>query len=388
MNTMVGHENFRFAINQEVVYGYGCIGQLPEKLAFYGVKKPMIVADSGIINAGLAEKVENILKMNNIGYAVFGNAMIDPDGPSVKVGVDFMKENRCDCMIAIGGGSSIDSSKGIAAFVPNKDLGVLDVAGTNLIEGELPPIFTVPTTVGTGSESTSFSILTSPDNRKMVVGSYKMLPKVAFLDPQMVMGLPASIAASTGVDAITHAVEAYLSSIASPFSDLMAEKAMELLGRHIRNFVAKRDNLEAAGGMILGSNLAGIAFNHARLGNIHAMAHPMGGLFHIPHGVANASLMPTVLEWYCIGDTGKFETAYKLLKGPKADSVKFESIMLANEIRSLLHDFCACNITALGIKESDIDALVDGTINTTGAWKLSPRTTGPKEIKELFLKAL
>lgn len=386
---MLGYENFRFSVNQEIVYGVGCINQIPEKLEAFGVKKPMIVCDAGIIDAGLTKKIETILQNNNIPFAVFGKAKIDPDGPSVKVGVDFMEENACDCLIAIGGGSSIDSAKGIAAFVPNRELGVLDISGVNKIEGELAPIIAIPTTVGTGSESTSFSILTSPDNRKMVVSSYKLLPKVAFLDPEMVTGLPAHIAAATGVDAITHAIEAYLSTASSPFSDLMAEKALELLGQNIRNFVARRDNINAAGAMILGSNYAGIAFNHARLGNIHAMAHPMGGLFHIPHGVANASLMPTVLEWYCIGDTGKFETIYKLLKGPKADISRFESIMLANEIRTLLKDIdLPDNISALGIKESDIDALVEGTLNTTTTWQLSPRATGEKEIRELFMRAL
>lgn len=386
---MFGHEQFSFAIQQNVVFGYGCIEQIPERMAFWGVKKPMLVADPGIIASGLVDRVENVLKQADVEYAIFGQAMIDPDGPSCKVGVDFYKQNDSDCMIAIGGGSSIDSAKGIAAFVNNYELSVLDVSGSNKIPGEAPPVFAIPTTVGTGSESTSFAILTSADSRKMVVGGHKLLPRVAFLDPQMVMGLPAHIAAATGVDAITHAIEAYLSSIASPFSDLMAIRAMEILGANVRNFVARRDNLEAAAGMILGSNLAGIAFNHARLGNIHAMAHPMGGLFHIPHGVANASLMPTVLEWYCIGDTGKFELAYRALTGKRSEGVKFESIMLSQEIRSLLHDIgVPDNISALGIKESDIDALVEGTINTTGTWKLSPRATGPEEIRQLFLKAL
>lgn len=385
---MLSNHHFEFSIKQDIVFGIGSIGNLPEKAINHKADKLMIVADPGVVSAGLVQKVSDVLKKENIVHEVFGDVALDPDGPSILKCVDALKAYGAKGIVSIGGGSSIDTAKGAAIILENGGE-VEKYEGKGKVPGNLIPIFAIPTTVGTGSESTPFTILTSNDNRKMVVGSEKILPKCAFLDPDMVCTLPPKIAAATGVDAITHAVEAYISLISTPFSDYMAEKAIELLGANIRPFVANRLNMDAAAGMLLGSNLAGIAFAMARLGNAHAMAHPLGGLFHIPHGVSCAVVLPAVLEYNALSDTGKFEKMYKLLKGPKADTRNFEPTMVAAEIRKLLKDIgLPGSLSELGISENDIPALVEDTMRTTTLSLINPRQTTEKDFETLFYNAL
>ncbi|PKM74933.1 MAG: NAD-dependent alcohol dehydrogenase, partial [Firmicutes bacterium HGW-Firmicutes-17] len=256
------------------------------------------------------------------------------------------------------------------------------------VPGAIVPLIAIPTTAGTGSEVTAFAVITDRSrNYKLTVFSYELLPAFAVLDPTLVMTTPEKTAAACGIDALVHAIEAYLSKAASPFSDAMAEKALALIGQNIRLFVADRTNPEAAAKMLYGSMFAGIAFAWARLGNVHAMAHPLGGYFDVPHGVANAVLLPTVLEYNALADTGRYQTIYDAIKcGDGWED--FTPQTLVDEIRSLTaalgipQTLSEVGVMADKIPAMAVDAMKSGNI------LVNPRSTTLTQIEDLYRQAL
>lgn len=215
-----------------------------------------------------------------------------------------------------------------------------------------------------------------------------MLPKYAVLDPQLIMTAPASIAASCGVDALIHALEAYVSNFASPFTDAMAEKAMELIGANIRRFVANRQDEEAACAMMTGSTFAGMAFAWAKLGNVHAMSHPVSAYFHVPHGVANAVLLPTVIEYNALSDHGRYEKIYNFIREKKEPAKDFKPQMLIDEIKKLNADLgIPQSLSEVGVTEDKIEAMAKDAVVHPNVLA-NPRQTNLKEMIELYKKAL
>lgn len=206
---------------------------------------------------------------------------------------------------------------------------ITEYEGAHKVPGKIVPLIAIPTTAGTGSEVTAFSVITDHSrDYKLTVFSYELLPEYAILDPELLTSAPASVAAACGIDAFIHAEEAYISTAASPFSDAMAEKAMELIGKNIRRFVARRTDLEAAEAMLTGSLFAGIAFSYARLGNVHAMSHPVSAFFDVPHGVANAVLLPVIAEYNALADHGRYLKIYNYISEIPAYADEFEPMML------------------------------------------------------------
>jgi len=242
--------------------------------------------------------------------------------------------------------------------------------------------------LGFSSLGCPFAVITDKSkNYKLTVFSYDIIPELAMLDPELITTLPPMVAAPTGLDALTHAIEAYISRAAYSFSDAMAEKAMELIGRYIRPFVANRANIEAASGMLLGSMFAGIAFSWARLGNVHAMAHPLGGYFNIAHGVANAVLLPVILEYNALADQGKYEKIFNYIKGNKIIS-GFTPDVLVNEIKQLSNELSIPkNLTELGVSRDSVhDMAVDAM--KSGNILVNPRQSTLADIEGLYLLAM
>jgi len=218
--------------------------------------------------------------------------------------------------------------------------------------------------------------------------SYETLPKYAVLDPELIMTAPASIAASCGVDALIHAIEAYLSKAASPFSDAMAEKAMELIGKSLRRFVADRKDEEAACAMMSGSNFAGIAFAWAKLGNVHAMSHPVSAFFHVPHGVANSVLLPTVMEFNAEADNGRYEKIYNYISESSKPIENFKTEMLIEELRKLNEDLgIPASLSDVGVKGEMIDLMAVDAMKS-GNVLVNPRETKLEDMVKLYKKAL
>lgn len=380
--------NFTFTIPQNLVCGVGTISQLPEMLEKNGSKKVLVISDKGLESLGVVKKITDVVVASGLDYALFVDVEANPSVDTVEAAKEAYLASGATSIVALGGGSPMDVAKavGVVAKYPGS---ICDYEGAHKVPGSIIPIIAIPTTAGTGSEVTAFSVITDHSrNYKLTVFSYELLPKYAILDPDMIMSVPPSIAASCGIDALIHALESYLSLGASPFSDAMAEKAMELIGGNIRKFVANRKDEEAACAMMTGSMFAGIAFAWARLGNVHAMSHPVSAFFNVPHGVANSILLPTILEYNALSDSGRYEKIYNYIRENKYPADDFVPQMLIDEVKKILVDLgIPTSLSAVGVTEDKIpemavDAMKSGNI------AVNPRQTTLKDVEMLYKKAM
>ena len=321
-------KDFTFNVPQDIIFGKGSLKRLPELLEKSGSKKMLLISGPVLKKIGMVEKVEEIVKAFGIEVEVFTDVEANPSVATVDKATEAYKKAGATSIVAFGGGSPMDVAKAVGVLAKyGGEIG--DYEGAHKVPGPIVPIIAIPTTAGTGSEVTAFSVITDEArNYKLTVFSYELIPSYALLDPELVMTSPASVAAACGVDALIHAWEAYTSRDASPFSDAMAEKAMELIGANLRRFVANRQDEEAAAAMLSGSMFAGIAFAWARLGNIHAMSHPVSAYFHVAHGVANAILLPTIVEYNALADHGRYEKIYNYISKEKDPVIDFVPEML------------------------------------------------------------
>jgi len=381
-------KNFTFSVPQNIVFGMGSLSQLPALLSKSNSDKVLIISDRGLEKLGVVKKVTDILDVAGISYKAFVDVEPNPSIETVNAATKAYNVSGATSIVALGGGSPMDVAKAVGVLAKFGGE-ISQYEGANLVPGAIVPIIAIPTTAGTGSEVTAFSVITDKSrNYKLTVFSYELIPSYALLDPELIMSLPTSIAASTGIDALVHALEAYLSTAASPFSDAMAEKAMELIGKNIRTFVANRKNEEAASAMMSASMFAGIAFAWARLGNVHAMAHPLGGFFNVPHGVANAILLPIVVEYNALADTGRYEKIYSYIKKNKVMPLRFNPQMLVEEIKELTASLgIPANLSEVGVKEDKIPAMAKDAMKS-GNILVNPRQTNQKDIEMLYRKAL
>jgi alcohol dehydrogenase len=378
---------FVFKVPGEVIFGEKSISKLPAILTSRGLSNVLLVSDRGLEAAGMVKKITDILEASSIKYSLFLDVEANPSCDTVDNGTAIYNSNGLNGIVCLGGGSPMDTAKAIAILATNGGK-IQDYEGANKFQGPTVPIVAIPTTAGTGSEVTPFAVITDKKiNYKLTVFSYEIVPEVALLDPEMIATLPPIVAAATGIDALTHAVEAYLSRASSPFSDGMAEQAMDLIGKNIRLFVANRGDVEAASGMLLGSMFAGIAFSWARLGDCHAMAHPLGGFFGVPHGIANAVLLPTVLEFNALADKGKYQKIYNYIKRGR-NSSSFMPEMLISELKELLIQLgIPKTLSEVGVKQELIhDMAVDAM--KSGNIMINPRQTTLADIEALYQKAL
>ena len=274
--------------------GAGCVKEIGNQAKQLGGTKALIVC--GVSNHGkkLAENIAALLNESGVKSAVFAGAEPNPTDTSVHAGAEMYAQKSCDMIVAVGGGSPMDCAKGIGILATNGGK-ISDYEGTGHNLLPLPPMITVNTTAGTASEMTSFSIITDTGRHiKMALVDWRLTPDVAINDPELMVSMPPSLTAATGMDALTHAVEAFVSTIATPVTDAAALKAIELVAAYLPRAVEEGNDMEAREMMAYAEYLAGIAFNNAGLGYVHAMAHQLGGFYNLPHGVCNAILLPYV----------------------------------------------------------------------------------------------
>lgn len=377
---------YNFTVPQDIVFGEGSIKKLPEILNKCGAKKILIISGPHLKKMGAVKKIEDTAAENGIECKDFCDVEGNPSTETVVKAVNAYNEMGAEAIIAFGGGSPMDVAKAVGVIVKYGGK-ITDYEGGGKVPGEIVPLIAIPTTAGTGSEVTAFSVITDHSrNYKLTVFSYNIIPKYAILDPEFLYSLPASIAAATGLDAFVHALESYLSRAASPFSDAMAEKAMELIGGNIRKFVACRENKEAAAAMLTGSMFAGIAFAWARLGDVHAMAHPLSAYFGIAHGVANAVLLPVIVDYNALSDNGRYEKIYNYIsESPVKD---FKPYMLAEKIRELTSSLgIPSGLAQLGVTEDKIEAMSEDAMKS-GNIAVNPRTTTLNDVINLYHKAM
>lgn len=281
-----------------LLVGPGSSGRMGQAVAGFGHRKILIVTDSIISKLGLLRPLTEALKAGGADFAVFDEITPDAPIPLIERGIAAYRDNDCDAIVAVGGGSSIDASKAIAVSIANPRKHLRQLAGYFKGLNTPVPIYAVPTTTGTGSEVTVAAVIADHERHcKLVIVDTRMVPKMAALDAALMTGLPPSVTAATGIDALTHAVEAYIGNWATPYTDNMALSAVALIFENLRTCYREGHNLEAREKMALASTYAGIAFTRANVGYVHAIAHQFGGRYHTPHGLANAMVLPHVLRY-------------------------------------------------------------------------------------------
>jgi len=287
----------RFVLNETSYHGAGAIREIAAEAQGRGFQKALICTDPDLIKFGISQKVIDVLEKAGLAYEVYSNIKANPTIENVQLGVEAFKKADADYLIAIGGGSSIDTAKGIGIVIANPDFAdIRSLEGVAPTKNKSVPIFAVPTTAGTAAEVTINYVITDVEkNRKMVCVDPKDIPVVAFVDPEMMSSMPKGLTAATGMDALTHAIEGYITAGAWELSDMFHIKAIEIIAKHLRGAVAGTP--EGREGMALGQYVAGMGFSNVGLGIVHSMAHPLGALYDTPHGVANAIILPTVMEY-------------------------------------------------------------------------------------------
>lgn len=391
---------FNFSVPQNIIVGRGSMAKLPEVAKEMGGKHAFIISGPHLKKMGLVEKAAESLRAEGILVDDFTDIEGNPSVTTVEAATEAFQASGADFIVAFGGGSPMDVAKAVGV-VAKYGGSITEYEGAHKVPGKIIPLVALPTTAGTGSEVTAFSVITDHSrDYKLTVFSYELLPAYAILDADLITTAPASVAAACGIDAFIHAEEAYISTAASPFSDAMAEKAMELIGGNIRRFVANRTDMEAAEAMMVGSLFAGIAFSFARLGNVHAMSHPVSAFFDVPHGVANAVLLPVVAEYNALADHGRYYKIYNYISEIPAYEDEFEPMMLVDAIRSLCEAIgIPANLTeainqagktgsiSREAIEEKIEAMAADAMKS-GNIAVNPRSSRQCDIEMLYRKAL
>ncbi|MFI1241679.1 lactaldehyde reductase [Enterococcus casseliflavus] len=376
----------RMILNETSYFGKGAIENVPTEFKARGFKKAAVITDKDLVKFEVATKVTKLLDEAGVDYALYDGIVPNPTIQNVKDGLAFVKEAQADCIIAIGGGSPIDTAKAIAIIATNPEFSdVISLEGVADTKHPCLPILAVPTTSGTAAEVTINYVITDEDNhRKFVCVDPHDIPLVAFVDSDMMMGMPKSLAAATGMDAMTHAIEGFITKGAWEMTDMLHIKAIEIIGRSLRDSV----NGDQAGreAMALGQYIAGMGFSNVGLGLVHGMAHPLSAWYNIPHGVACASLLPTIMKYNKDFTDEKYREIAIVLGIEGADTMSLEDVRDAacQAIDQLSKDVgIPATISELGVKEEDIPAIAKDALNdvcTPG----NPRDTTLEEIIELY----
>ena len=350
---------FSFELPTRIEYGGGVISKLGDELRLLKAQKVAIITDPGIIKAGLLDKITSILKEEKLLYNVFDGVDPNPKDRNVERGAQVVRSFGADAMVAIGGGSVIDCAKAIGVLVSHDGKRIKDFEGKTAVKKQILPFIAIPTTAGTGSEVTFSAVITDTENNyKMTVRSPFMAAKVALLDPKLTVTVPPHITASTGMDALTHAIEAYTVKVSEPVSDALALYAIELISNNLVNAVKNGEDIEARACMLVGSLLAGIAFSHSDVGSVHCMAEALGGVYDAPHGICNAVLLPYVMEYnveFCLEKYSRIAQAM----GEVFYTIEEGAMKAVERVKELAVDVGLPSFKSLGVKEEDLEKLAD-----------------------------
>ncbi|KJK16679.1 L-threonine dehydrogenase [Pseudomonas sp. 2(2015)] len=370
------------------IMGIDCLEEAMAAIAGYGLRKALIVTDAGLAKAGIAERIAEMLAMRDIDSAIFDGAKPNPSIANVEQGLALLQRERCDCVISLGGGSPHDCAKGIALCATNGGH-IRDYEGLDQSAKPQLPLIAINTTAGTASEMTRFCIITDEARHvKMAIVDRNVTPLLSVNDPALMVGMPKGLTAATGMDALTHAIEAYVSTAATPITDACAIKAIELISDNLRQAVADGSDLKARENMAYAQFLAGMAFNNASLGYVHAMAHQLGGFYDLPHGVCNAVLLPHVQRFNASVSAARLRDVAKAM-GVDVSAMSAEqgsdAALAAIEQLSRAIDI-APGLAVLGAKEADIPTLAANALKDA-CGLTNPRVASQAEIEAIFKAA-
>lgn len=373
----------------EIIFGSGSITQVGESCLRLGAQKVFIITDPGIITAGWLEPIIDSCQKAGLSYAIFSDLTTNPKDYEVERGVQQYLVAECDAIVGIGGGSAIDVAKAIALVATNGGK-IHDYEGVDKINRPLPPLVMIPTTAGSGSEVSQFSIILNSEHKiKMSIVSKSLIPDIAIIDPETLVTKDSLLTATTGLDVLTHGIEAFVSIAATPLTDVHALHSIQLVTNYLRPSVASKANIEAKEKMAMASLQAGLAFSNAILGAVHAMSHAIGGRFLLPHGEVNAILLPHVIEYNYISAPEKFLQIAQILYPHKEDiSIVNARDLIVEYVRKLSEEIGAPQrLRHFGLSEEDADvisryAIADACMIT------NPRDLTVEDIKTIFLHAL
>ena len=381
---------YRMILNETSYFGAGSRKVIAEEVAKRGYKKALIVTDKDLIKFGVADQVIAVLKDANIPYEIFDEVKPNPTVKNVKAGIAAFQAAGADFMIAIGGGSSMDTSKAIGIIINNPEFSdVVSLEGVANTKKKSVPVIALPTTAGTAPEVTINYVITDEENvKKMVCVDPNDIPTLAIIDPELMLSMPRGLTASTGMDALTHAIEGLITLGAWEMSDMFETKAIEMIAKWLPKAVENPSDIEARDGMATAQYIAGMAFSNVGLGLVHGMAHPLGAYYDIPHGVANALLLPFVMEYNKEAAKAKYRT---IAEAMGVDTLSMSDDEAADAAVKAVKDLAIRvripqHLSEIGVPESGLPTLAQAAFNdvcTPG----NPRQTNVEEILAIYKKA-
>ena len=379
----------RFVLNETSYHGKGAIQEIATEVKGRGFKKCFVCSDPDLIKFNVTKKVTDVLDANSIDYEIYSKIKANPTVENVKTGVETFKASGADCIIAIGGGSSMDTAKAIGIIIKNPEFAdVVSLEGVAPTKNKCVPIIAVPTTAGTAAEVTINYVITDTEkNRKMVCVDVHDIPVVAVVDPDMMSSMPKGLTAATGMDALTHAIEGYITAGAWELSDMFHLKAIEIISKNLRGAV--ENTPEGREGMALGQYIAGMGFSNVGLGIVHSMAHPLGAVYDTPHGVANAIILPTVMEYNAPATGEKYRNIAKAMGVTGVDDMSLDEARKAavDAVKQLSQDVGIPENLKDIVKPEDVDFLAQSAYDDA-CRPGNPRETSVEEIKELYLSLI
>ena len=379
----------RFVLNETSYHGKGAIQEIATEVKGRGFKKCFVCSDPDLIKFNVTKKVTDVLDANSIDYEIYSKIKANPTVENVKTGVETFKASGADCIIAIGGGSSMDTAKAIGIIIKNPEFAdVVSLEGVAPTKNKCVPIIAVPTTAGTAAEVTINYVITDTEkNRKMVCVDVHDIPVVAVVDPDMMSSMPKGLTAATGMDALTHAIEGYITAGAWELSDMFHLKAIEIISKNLRGAI--ENTPEGREGMALGQYIAGMGFSNVGLGIVHSMAHPLGAVYDTPHGVANAIILPTVMEYNAPATGEKYRNIAKAMGVTGVDDMSLEEARKAavDAVKQLSQDVGIPENLKDIVKPEDVDFLAQSAYDDA-CRPGNPRETSVEEIKELYLSLI
>ncbi len=379
-----------FRSPNRVIFGNGTASQAGAEVAKIGARRALIVTDAGVVKSGLTRAVEDSLKELKIDYGLFDRVEAEPPARIVDECAREIRENKYDVIVGVGGGSSLDVAKG-ASIVAVHGGGVLDYVGNDLVPGPGVPKVQLPTTSGTGSEVTRVFVVTDEaDNDKKVIFSDYNLSSVAIIDPLLTVSMPPGVTADTGMDALVHAVETYVSRLATPFSDVLALEAIRLIGEYLPVAYAKAENMAARYHMSLAATLSGLAFSSGGLGAVHALAYVLGTEYHMSHGRTNAIMLPYVVDYNKIGDPARYA---RIAQAMGEETIGLSDLQAAERLVDRLHQLLADigipdKLGAYGISTDDLPRLVAGGMRQRRLFVPNPRNLTEEDVTKIYRSAL
>jgi alcohol dehydrogenase class IV len=379
-----------FTTPGKIIFGNGASSEAGKEVKKLGAQKALIVTDQRVIKAGLVSAIEESLKAQKIDYGVFDRVEAEPHAQIVDECAQVVKDENYDILIGIGGGSSLDVAKGASIIATNKGK-ILDYAGVDMVPHPGLPKILLPTTAGTGSEVTRTIVATDEAQKiKQALRSDFLMADIAIVDPLLTLSMPPVVTADTGMDALAHAIEAYVSTEATPFTDALAIEAIRLIADNLPAAYAKANNMEARFNMSLGATLAGIAFNNGGLGAVHALSNALGVEYHLTHGRSNAVMLPYVVDYNKTGNLKKY-TRIAQAMGENTESLTL--YQAAEKLAPCLNKFLEIlnipnRLSAYGISEKDIPKLVQGGMKRKALFAQNPRDLKEDDVRKIYTSAL